>query len=128
MPHTINYNPESHIIEINVQGVITLDEFREIFSQGTQIAKDNECFLFLNDFREATKIHLSTLQIYDLPRILSGIAAPSGIIPGRFKRAIVITPKIAADSNFAENVTANQGQNAKFFQDIDEAKKWLLEK
>ncbi len=128
MSHTINYNPETQIIEVNVQGAVTLDEFKEIFSQGTQIAKEKDCFLFLNDFREATEINLSTIQVYDLPKILSGIAAPSGIIVGRFKRAIVITPKIAAISRFAENVAINRGQSARFFQDMEEAKKWLLEK
>ena len=111
MPHTLNYNPETLIIEIVVQGAVTLDEFKEIFAQGTQIAKEKECFLFLNDFREATEINLSTIQIYDLPETLSGIAAPSGIIASRFKRALVITPKIAADSSFAEDVAINRGQN-----------------
>jgi hypothetical protein len=126
--HTINYNPEIHIIEVVVQGAVTLDEFKEIFSQGIQIAREKECFLFLNDFREATEINLSTMQIYNLPETLSGIAAPSGIMASRFKRAIVITPKIAADSSFAEAVAFNRGQSARFFQDPDEAKKWLFEK
>ena len=125
MPHTINYNPEEHIIEVKVQGTVNLDEFKEIFSQATQLAKEIECFHILSDFREAMTIKLSTWEIYDMPKILSGISTPAGISASRFKRAIVIALKDTADTKFAETVTKNQGQNAMIFQDVDEAKKWL---
>ena len=70
-------------------------------------------------------IKLSTWEIYDMPKILSGISTPAGISASRFKRAIVIALKDTADTKFAETVTKNQGQNAMIFQDVDEAKKWL---
>jgi len=126
MTHTIIYNPETHIIETKVQGNIALDEMKEIFSEAMQIAIEKEVFLFLSDFREAT-ISLSTMNIYDLPKILSDTAAPLGGNVHKFKRAIV-TAKDFKDSGFSETVTVNRGQNAKFFHDVDEAKKWLSEK
>lgn len=128
MSYTIKYNPEEHIVEVKVQGTVNLDEFKEISSQGIQLAKEKECFHILADYREATIISLSTLEIYDLPKILSGTSNPIGISATRFKRAIVVAPKDADDAHFAETVAVNQGQNAKIFQDVEAAKKWLSEK
>jgi hypothetical protein len=128
MAHTIKYNPEEQIIEIIAQGTVNLDEFNEIVSQGIQLAKEKECFHILGDYRNVTVVSLSTLEIYDLPKMLSGISASTGIDASRFRRAIVVAPKDAADAEFAETVAVNRGQNAKIFQDIDEAKKWLSEK
>ena len=126
MSHTIIYNPETHIIEATVQGTVNLNEMKEIFYEGVQIAMEKGIFLSLSDFREATS-NLSTMDIYNLPKILSDIAIPLGLNIYKFKRAIV-TAKDSSDFHFAENVTSNQGQNAKFFNDIEEAKKWLSEK
>ena len=128
MPFTINYNPEAHIIQIKVKENVTLDEFKEIFSQGVQMAKGKECYRILSDFSEATNINLSTLEIYDIPKIVSGIAASSGIHASRLKRAIVTAPHYTDDARFAENVISNAGQISKFFHDIEDAKKWLLGK
>ena len=127
MPHTIHYNPDTHIIELKVEGVVNRDEFKKIFSEGVQVAKEKECFLFLNDFREAT-IDMSTMDLYDLPQALSAISAPLGIQANRFRRALVIAPQHTRDAIFAEDVTVNRGQHAKFFHDIEDARKWLLRK
>jgi hypothetical protein len=127
MPHTIHYNPEADIIEIKVEGNVDRDKLKEIFSQGVQLAKKKKCFRFLNDFREAT-IDLSTMDIFNLPEVLSSISDPLGIPAYRFRRALVIAPEYTRDAGFAEDVTVNRGQHAKFFQDAEEAKKWLLKK
>jgi hypothetical protein len=127
MPYTIHYNQEAHIIEVKVKGDVNRDTFKEIFSQALQLVKEKECFLFLNDFREAN-IQLSTMDLYSLPNILSDISTPLGINADRLRRALVIAPTYARDASFAEDVTVNRGQHAKFFHDIDEALKWLLEK
>ena len=128
MPHTINYNSEEHIIEIMAQGTVNLDELKEIFLKATQLAKEKECFHSLSDLREATIISLSTWEIYNLPKILLELSTPAGISASRFRGAIVITPKDAADAKFAETVAVNRGQNTKIFQYVDEARKWLSEK
>jgi hypothetical protein len=43
------------------------------------------------------------------------------------KRAVVVAKDIR-DFQFYETVTIDSGQNIKLFQDMDEAKKWLLKK
>jgi len=124
MPHTITYNPDLSIIKIKFEGNITLNETKEIFSESLQIANEQNCFLFLSDYREAI-MKLSTFEIYELPKILSNVFVASKIPVHRLKRALVVA-KDLEDYRFFEVVTANQGQNVKLFQDLDEAKKWLL--
>ena len=125
MPHTFYYNPETHIIELKAHGTMTLDEFKEIVSEGMQLAKEKHCILFLNDFREATKIELTTMKIFGMAQIITNVAALLGLPTHKLKRANVITPKHAVDARFAEDTLVNRGQTTRFFLDIEEAKKWL---
>jgi hypothetical protein len=123
MPHTISYNPEIRVIESTVQGDLTLDEAREIITQFALLARENNCFLFLTDYREAT-VKLSTFEIYRMPQIMSETFASSGLNVHQLKRAI-IAAKNFKDYLFFETVTFNRGQNVKLFYNVDEAKKWL---
>jgi hypothetical protein len=126
MSFTTIYNSETHFIETIVQGNLALNEAKEIISKIIQVAKENGCFLCLSDYREA-EIKLSTFEIYAVPKIISDISASQGIPADKFKRALIVK-KDLENFYFLETVTLNSGQNAKLFQDIDEAKKWLSEK
>jgi hypothetical protein len=125
MPYTIHYNPEMHIIETTVKGIVNQDELKKIFSSGVQLAKEKDCFRFLNDFR-AANIQMSTMDLYKLPDILSEISTSLGIQANRFWRALVVSPSYARDAIFAEDVTVNRGQHARFFHNLEEAREWLL--
>jgi len=120
------YNLELHIIEIKHQGIITFNEIIETFSEAIQIVQDVNCFLTLGDYRNAN-VNLSTIEIHQLPKVISDILIQSGIAPHKLKRAFVVAKNLN-DFHFFETVTFNNGQLAKIFQDIDEAKKWLLQK
>ena len=126
MPHTVTYNSETHVVETKASGNLTLDEAKELISDIGQVCVENNCFLCLSDYREAT-LKLSTLDIYSIPRLLSKILASMGLPANRVKRAVVVAKNIE-DFEFYETVTLNSGQNIKLFQDMDEAKKWLLSK
>ena len=126
MSHTITYNSEAHIVEIKVQEDLLLSEAKEILSETARAIKEHNCFLTLTDMREATN-KLSILEIYKLPELLSAALASLEINLHRMRRAIVVE-KDLKDYNFFETVTINRAQYAKLFFDIDEAKKWLLEK
>jgi hypothetical protein len=67
------------------------------------------------------------LEIYEIPKIIVEIFTASGLPEYKVKRALVVAKDIE-DFSFFETVTMNQAQNARIFQDFDEAKKWLLEK
>jgi hypothetical protein len=126
MLHTITYNSDLGIVEIKFQENVIWKEVKEILWQSAQIAKEQNCFLFLSDFREAT-MKLSTLELYELPEILSETFASSEIPTHKIKRAFVVA-KDLEDYSFFETVNVNRGYRHKMFQDISEAKKWLLEK
>ncbi len=126
MPHSIAYNSDASVIEIKVQGDFFLSEAKEMVSEAMEVAKEQNCFLLLCDLRAAT-VKLSTFEIYQLPNVVSEKSASLGLHPHKLKRAFVATNDLK-DYDFFETVTVNRGQSAKVFRDVDEAKKWLLEK
>ena len=125
MTHTVPYNSELHIVESKLQGNMTLVEVDEIVTQTAKIAKEKECRLILNDFREVSR-KLPLWQIYELPDRIRTIFTSFGINVWLYKRANVVA-KDLDDYIFHENVMVNRGQNEKVFTDIDQAKKWLIE-
>ena len=126
MTHTVTYNSALHIVESKLQGNMTLGEVDEIIAKTAKIAKENDCRLIFNDFREVSR-KLSILQIYELPDRIRTIFTSFGINVGLYKRANVVA-KDWDDYIFHENVMINRGQKEKVFTDMDEAKKWLLGK
>ena len=126
MPHTITYNSDLRIIEVKLQGSITLNGLKDFFSECAQVAKAQDCFLWLGDLREAT-LKLSTLELYELPQILSDIFGSVGISAFDLRRALVVVTNVE-DFSFLETVAHNRSHRLKCFTDIDLAKKWLLEK
>ena len=126
MSYAVYYNQAERIIEVKVQGNVAKEDVKEIFHQWLEIAKEQKCFSVLYDWREATLSRLSTMDIYELPRILAKMVIPLGIRPARLRRAVVTSENEDEDkARFAETVTANVGQVAKFFHDMDAARKWL---
>jgi hypothetical protein len=126
MSHTIAYDSDAHIVEITIQGQLFLNEVKDIYSEAILIAREEGCSRFLSDYRQAT-IRLSTLELYELPKILAEVITPLGYSPVTLKRALVVARDLE-DYRFFETVTVNSGQNTKIFQNINEAEAWLSEK
>ncbi len=126
MSYTIVYNSETHSIETKVRGDLFFSEVKELMTDVALVVKEKGCFSLLSDYREAA-IKLSTMQIYELPKILLSTYESLGLNARLLRRALVAS-KQAGDFQFFEAVTANNGQNAKVFYDIDEAKNWLYKK
>jgi hypothetical protein len=89
MTHTIIYNQDTQTIEIKFQGDITFNEVIELYSESAKVVKQQNCFVFLSDYTDAT-MKLSTFEIYDLPRMLSEIFTASEISVHKIKRALVV--------------------------------------
>ena len=126
MSHTATYNSELHIIELKLQGDMTLGEVEEIITKIAKIAKEKECRLIFTDFREVSR-KLSNSQIFGLPDRIKNIFTSFGINVSLYKRANVAA-KDFEDYIFHENVMVNRGQNEKLFVDVDKAKEWLIGK
>jgi hypothetical protein len=126
MPYTLIYNPNSCIIESRIYGDFTLEEIREAVPKFAELIKNNNCRLILTDYRDAN-IKFSTTEIYNMPGVLAKVFGASGINVFRLKSAF-ITAKRDKDPVFFETVTINQGQTMRIFDDIEEARNWLLDK
>ena len=126
MPHKVTYNLETHIVESEIYGDLSLDESIELISDIAQACAENNCSLCLSDYRGAT-LNLSVLELYDIPKTLTNILDSLGLSANKIERAIVV-PESIKNFRFYETVTLNNGQKIKLFQDINEAQKWLLEK
>jgi hypothetical protein len=126
MPYAISYNAEAGVIEAQVKGDLFLSEARDLISEAMEVAKEQNCYLILCDL-QAANVKLSTLEIHQLPNVVSEKSASLGFHAHKLKRALVATRDVR-DYDFFETVTVNRGQNARVFRNVDEARKWLLEK
>lgn len=124
MSHSVTYNSEARIVELKVHGTVDQEEARDITSEVLRIAKERNCLRVLSDYRDLTDLNLSTLEIYKLPGVIAELASTYGLQAIQFKRALIVTSNLK-DLGFFETVTVNSGQNAKLFQDADQAKTWL---
>jgi hypothetical protein len=125
MSHTVTYNSRLNLIETKMHGNLDLQEAREIMAEIGHVAEARACFLCLSDYRGAT-LDMSTVEIYDIPSLLSETVTALGLSAHQFKRALVVD-KGLENFHFLETVTYNSGQQARLFHDIDAARKWLLE-
>jgi hypothetical protein len=126
MLNSVVYEAEKQLIVIEMTGRIDKTLIKQLASQVAYFSKERNCFLVLNDAREAT-VSLTTVEIYDLPKVIMEILSATGIEVRKFRRALVVSNGID-DFTFFETVSQNRGQNVTLFRSIDEAISWLLEK
>ena len=124
MSCSVKYDAEADLIVIEIKEVINIPLVRQLSHDVILLAKEHNCFLILNDAREAT-LSLSTMELYDLPKLIQEIAAESETQVHRFKRALIVSRDID-DFTFFETVSQNINKNVTLFRDMDEARKWLL--
>ena len=126
MPHSVEYDPQTDIIHIKVEGPLTLAIVRDVSNAAALLSKERGCLRILNDLREAS-IQLSMLEIYSLPGSIAKITSALGLPVHNFRRAVVL-PEGTTLLPFFETVSRNRMQNVTLFHDIEAARKWLLEK
>lgn len=126
MSNSVTYNQEDGLIRMELQGKVDKALVKELASRTAILAREHDCFLVLTDAREATTV-LSTLEIFELPKLIVEILSETGVEVNKFKRALVISSDID-DFSFFETVSKNRGQNVSLFRNIDEARSWLLAK
>lgn len=126
MLNSVDYDAGKRLIVIGIRERIDLPLIKKIASEVAHFSKEHNCFLVLNDAREAT-IGLSTVEIYNLPKMIVDILSETGIEVLKFRRALVFS-KDVDDFTFFETVSKNRNQNVTLFRSVDEAVSWLLEK
>jgi hypothetical protein len=125
MPYTSIYHPGEQMLEVRLYGDFTLREIKETLTDFTVILKEKECKRILTDYREAN-LKLSVTGVFRMPEIVAEIFTDTGINLYQLRRALVTT-KFLKDFKFFETVSINRGQYARVFDNVDEARSWLLE-
>ena len=124
MLHTITYNSEMHILEANIQGDYLVDEAKQLRLETLKMIEEHDCFRILIDVRDAV-IKLSTWEIYSASLNFSEAAMASDLPILKTKRAIVVTEE-SRDTKYVEALFVKRGHKVRLFQDVDEAKEWLI--
>jgi hypothetical protein len=124
MPHTITYNSVVHILEANIQGDYLAAEAKQLMLETLKMIEEHNCFRILIDVRDA-EIRLSNQEIYTASLNFSEAARASDLPILKSKRAIVVIEE-SKDTKYVETLFVTRGHGVKLFQDVDEAKEWLL--
>jgi hypothetical protein len=121
MGWTIAVSEGEGIVHAVASGAVTMDTVRRIISEGMDLAVKHDANRFVADLRAVTS-HVSTVQIYLLPRLLEslGLRRDSRV-------ALVIGPDARQESDyrFYQTVSENQGYMIGLFHDLDAARQWL---
>jgi hypothetical protein len=121
MSYSTKYDAQADFITIEVKQAINAHLVRQISHDVIRLAKEHNCFLILTDAREAT-VSLSTVELYDLPKLIQEVALELETQVQSFKRALVVSRDID-DFTFFETVSRNSSQKVKLFRDVNEARK-----
>ena len=119
MSHELYYDSYVGCVVLNVKNTVTIDRIKTIAPKVAHMCSKTGCRRLLNDMSEAT-IKVSLLELFESPQIMSESDVTQSI-----KRALVIPPTFD-EPEFLENVTRNRGHNFKVFEDVKQARKWLL--
>ncbi len=118
MKYELSYDKEHDLIVGRVEGDIDPVLVKKMASEFADIIETSGCHKLLNDLRDA-KITPSTLDIYNMPRIISKQGVHLAC-----KRALVV-PEASDDFRFLETVSVNVGQQVRIFTDPEAAIEWL---
>ena len=115
---TVQHLTEEGIIRVHLQGRFDAKLLSTVTLKLAEEISRCNCTRMLMDHREAT-LHLSTVDIFDRPKIASKIGVPYG-------SKIAIVYSIGENEyQFVETVGRNGGFDVKVFTDIGEGIKWL---
>ena len=123
MAYSVEYDPKEKIIVAKITGKTELAELQKVGASIIHLAKQEDCFCILTDLSHAD-LHVTTLEIFNLPQDLAGIAKTLGLNIYSFKRAFVAL-KDQTILDFYETVSRNRSYHTKLFFDFEEAKNWL---
>ena len=121
MEKKVDIDVNSGLCVIKVTGILKRpQDSHELLRIAGVAAKEHGCTHFLFDIREANII-ANTIETFD------AAADPEKHGFSRFFRAAAVYPAISDNLRFMENVAVNRGLFAlRIFDDIDDAREWLL--
>lgn len=118
------YIEDLKIIETNLTGDVHFNDVVSFLYEVIELAVLHKCYSWLVNY-QSSSFKMSTLEIYELPRKIWNMMEVLGENKYSVKRAIVNT-RDKSDLLFLETTAKNTGQNLRIFENIDEAKKWIV--
>lgn len=124
MSNSVIYDPSSGLICVSLVGVIDKRIMDDLTKQTLRLVQQHSCFRVLADLRRASSA-VSTLDLFQRARETAQHVSATNIPPS-YKRALVVGENIE-DPLFFETVSQNREQQVRIFQDMETAKRWLIE-
>lgn len=119
MEWTIDYLSKENLLFIKTRGIMTRDSANTYVKEVFETANRHQCDRQLVDHRE-TAFSFSIHDYYERP----GINQQLGL-SHRWRIAMVFK-EMDENTNFMETVFRNRGYNFRQFDNIDEARTWVL--
>jgi len=119
MEWTIEYLVDEKLLYIKTKGILTKEEANSMLRDVVEAMKKHECHKQLVDHRD-TVFELTILEYYERPDVNKEIGMSYS-----WKIAMVFK-ELSENTRFMETVFRNRGYNFQQFDDIEEARKWVL--
>lgn len=119
MEWIIEYIAEQGLMYIKTKGILTRESANAMLKDVVQAMNQHQCCKQLVDHRE-TKFELSVLEYYERPQVNKEIGM------SHVWKVGMVFKELNQNTNFMETVFRNRGYNFQQFDDIEEARKWVL--
>lgn len=119
MDWKIEYIAKQELIYIKTKGILTRESANAMLKEIVQFMEQYKCSKQLVDHSETT-FELSVIEYYERPQVNKAIGMSYS-----WKVAMVFR-ELNQNTNFMETVFRNRGYNFQQFDDIEEAREWVL--
>jgi len=117
----IEYIEKDDLLYIKTNGVLTNNAANAMVEDIVKASARYKCDNQIVDHRD-TQFALKVIDYYERPNVNAGIG-----ISLKWKIAMVFS-KLTEDTQFMETVFRNRGYNFRQFDDVEEARKWVVGK
>lgn len=114
------YDENDKIVYTKTTGVLNIKEASVMRNEGIALMRKHNCMLGLLDHSELTGDHLTTMDMYNLPKQYVRLG-----VPREFRLASVVPERFMENLNFYETVCRNNGYYFSVFFDRESALRWL---
>jgi anti-anti-sigma regulatory factor len=119
--YKVLFDEKNNIVTVRVSGEATHEIHCAALDEALKVCQDNNCSKLLIDLRDLNTIKSSTMQCFSFGEAIAersrGLCLAHVLPEGTHSRE---------DVRFTATVEANRGVVTREFQDIDEARIWLI--
>ena len=121
--YSVRFDEDAGIVVVRVAGDATHEDHCAAQQEAVRLCQEHKCSNLLVDLRDLSTRHSSTISCFSFGESLA--AAPLNL---RVAHVLPEDARSAGDVRFTSTVVANRGMPTGEFKNIEEARRWLLEK